>query len=166
MNTAEAQPRMNMLEHDSRTMRTGLTALLCASIIALSNGCKTHSPSQIVAPQVIGRVVDARTLEPIAGVKVRREDSSQRPGPGEAQKGGQAITQPPVVRTKQDGTFILESVRDFALFRSVGWFVVKLTFEHPGYETQRGSYTQATESTPDGDPIVNTGDVRLRPIGK
>jgi len=157
---------MNMPEHDSQKMHKALTVLLCASIIAVSGGCKTHSPSQIVAPQVIGRVVDARTLEPIADVKVRREDSSQRPGPGEAQKGGQAIAQPPVVRTKQDGTFSLDCVRDLALFRSVGWFVVNVTFEHPGYETQRRSYTQATESTPDGDPIVNTGDVKLRPIGK
>src|SRR5262245_54042106 len=101
-----------------------LRGLTCAALIAISSGCKTHSPSQIVSPKVIGRVVDARTLQPIEGVKVRREDSSQKPGPGEAQKGGQAIAQPPLVRTKEDGTFSLDCVRDLAIFRSVGWFVV------------------------------------------
>jgi hypothetical protein len=70
------------------------------------------------------------------------------------------------VRTGPDGTFTLDCVRDLAIFRSVGWFVVNLTFEHPGYEPQRENYTKATESTPDGEPVVNTGDIKLRPVGK
>ena len=77
------------------------------------------------------------------------------------------MEQAPAVRTAADGTFMLECVRTLAVFRKIGWYDVKISFEHPGFERFTATYTlaQAT-NTPEGVPVVNTGEVALEPLQK
>jgi hypothetical protein len=140
--------------------------LLLAAVCMLA-GCKTHSASQYISPRVEGRVIDKSTRQPIADVRVRRVTPDQEYPPMEPVKGAQVIAQPPAIRTGPDGTFVLDSIRDVALFRKLDWFSVSLSFEHPGYEplTTRYSYTSAT-NTPAGEPVVHAGDILLNPLAK
>jgi len=62
---------------------------------------------------------------------------------------------------------MLDCVRDLAVFRKLGWYDVKVSFEHPGYERFIATYTATnTVITPEGIPVVNTGDVALVPASK
>jgi hypothetical protein len=130
-------------------------------------GCKSSSPSQIVSPRVTGRVVEAQNHQPIQGAKVQRVTSDPDRRSPSVQKGGQMMEQTPAVRTAADGTFMLDCIRDLGVFRKLGWYDVKVSFEHPDYERFVATYT-ATNAvvTPEGVPVVNTGDVVLAPLGK
>jgi len=92
------------------------------AILLLLCGCS--SSSNYVAPRVVGRVFDAETHQPLAGVEVRRLAEEQKPGPGEQRKGGQAMMAPQPIRSSADGSFVLESHRALALFRQIHWFSV------------------------------------------
>jgi len=54
-------------------------------------GCKTSSPSQIVSPRIIGRVVEAQSHQPIKDAKVRRVNEDQDRRSPDVQRGGQMI---------------------------------------------------------------------------
>jgi len=138
--------------------------ILAVSILAgLLAGCKSSSPSQYIAPRITGRVVDAKTQQPIAGVKVHRL-TLQDPTVDQAVKGGQAMQQPTAVRTGQDGSFILDSKKNVALFQRLGWYSVSLVFVHPHYEQLTTEFTLANATnTPTGEPLVRAGDIRLQP---
>ncbi|HUL51442.1 MAG TPA: hypothetical protein VLU94_02535 [Candidatus Nitrosotalea sp.] len=131
------------------------------------SGCKASSPSQYVSPRVTGTVVDSGTHQPLSGVRVRRATPNQQMDPNVPPRGGQAMSQESPMITGADGTFVVESVRDFVMFRKVGWYVVRLTFERAGYEPLATNFTpsQAT-TTPQGEPLVKTGDIALRPLAK
>jgi hypothetical protein len=115
-----------------------------------------------VAPEVRGRVLDAESHEPIKDVIVRREaEVSSRPM--EPSKGGQTMKAQPFVRTVDDGTFVLDSVRDIAFFRTVGLYSVNLSFEHRAYERFTASYNSAhATNSVSGEPVINTGDILLK----
>ena len=139
--------------------RFAILIAICAVL-----GCKTHSPSQVVSPGVAGRVVDARTHEPIKDVKVRRESANDDRRSTEPVKGAQLMQQAPVARTETDGTFTLPCIRDLVVFRSVGWYVLSISFEHPKYGRSTAIFTPA-QATNDlnGDPLIKAGDVALVP---
>jgi hypothetical protein len=132
---------------------------LCALL-----GCKTASPVRIVSPKVTGQVVNARTHEPVANVKVQRQTAASSHRLMDPPKGGELMKQPPVVRTDADGNFTLAAERDLTVFRSATWFSVTLVFEHPRYERYVGKFTvgQSTNSV-SGDPLVRTGEIKLAP---
>jgi hypothetical protein len=139
---------------------------LCAIGLALVTmagpGCKSHSVSQYVSPRVEGRVVDARTREPIEGVKIRRIGAFDNPHPMEPPKGGQILQQKPAVVTDKDGRFVLESERTLSVFRTVGWFAVDLMLEHYLYVTATTNFTlMDSTNTPKGEPLVEAGDIPL-----
>jgi hypothetical protein len=127
--------------------------------------CKT-SPSQIVSPRVVGRVVDAQTRQPIKDVTVRRGNGSQARKTSEVRHGGEMMQAPDEVNTRADGTFALASVKDLG-FGSVGWYIVTVTFEHPRYQSFTASYTQTNAVvSAGGETEVKTGDVTLMPVSK
>jgi hypothetical protein len=148
----------------------GLQAVLrfaiLISIWALT-ACKSSSPSQYVSPRVSGRVLDAQSNQPINGVQVRRLGPDQNVDVADPPKAGQVMEQSSAVRTGRDGTFVLDSVRNLALFRKVGWYTVSLSFAHAGYEGFVTNYTLANATnTAKGEPLVTTGDIHLRPLSK
>ena len=62
-------------------------------------------------------------------------------------KAGQVMEQSSVIRTGEDGTFVLDSVRNLALFRKTGWYTVSLSFAHAGYEGFVTNYAAIIEMT-------------------
>jgi hypothetical protein len=141
-------------------MAIGSTVLF--SIGAL--GCK--SLSHYVSPRIEGRVVDASSHQPIPGVVVKRLSGDEESATMDSPKGGALMMRDNGVRTSADGTFVLESMKDLAVFRKLTWYSVSVSFEHPAYQNFIGVYTlnMATNQTT-GEPIIHAGDVLLTPTG-
>ena len=140
---------------------------LLAPLALFLAGCATHSPSQYISPRVEGRVLDARSHQPIGGVTVRRIDPGAEVAPGEIPKGAQAMAQAPDVRTGKDGAFVLASDRSLQLFQRSGWFSVTISFKHVGYASFMTNYTLASATnTPGGEPLVKAGDIPLVPLSR
>jgi hypothetical protein len=111
--------------------------------------------------------LDAQSNQPIRGVQVQRLAPNQNLDVDDPPKAGQVMEQSSAVRTGKDGTFMLDSLRNLALFRKVGWYTVSLSFAHADYEGFTTNYTLAhATNTARGEPLVTTGDIRLRPLSK
>jgi len=131
-------------------------------VIFILSGCKSSSPTPYVSPKVTGRVIDGQTKQPIKGVKVQRLMPDQQPRVLDEVKGGEAMTGAPAVRTATDGTFELASERSLSPFRRAGWYSVSLAFEHPEYIRYVTNYSlKDSVLTPQGEPVINTGDLWL-----
>ena len=139
----------------------------CAIAAGFLVGCQSTSPSQYISPRVEGRVLDAQTQQPLAGVKVRRVVPASAPAVGQVPKGDATLEQTPAVRSHPDGTFVLASQRDLTLFRHTGWYSVTIAFEHAGYLPLTKEYTLGNATnTPAGEPLVKAGDILLAPRSK
>ncbi len=135
-------------------------------LVFAATGCQSSSPSQYISPRITGRVVDAQTQQPIAGVQVRRLAPEALDGV-EVIKGGQILDQSPAVRTDDDGSFVLASERNLALFQRLGWYSVSLAFSHPNYTRLTTEFTLVNATnTPAGEPLVQAGEIRLQPKPK
>jgi hypothetical protein len=153
-------PTKQPLRRPTDTMKTTTRWIALAGpfligcvIVAGVTGCGSTSPSRYISPRVEGRVLDAQTHQPIAGVRVRRLDASTEAAPGEIPRGAQALEQAPEVRTENDGSFAVASQRDLELFRRSGWYSVAISFKHPGYGPFMTNYTPALAiKTPRGEP--------------
>jgi hypothetical protein len=128
---------------------------------AAGTGCE--SPSQYVSPRITGRVLDELTGQPIPEVRVQRWYQNYGVGSMDTKKGGKGLEQQPFVLTGRDGTFVLKSERSVAFFRELGWYPVTLSFAHRKYESATFSYAEAPATNlPSGEPLVRTGDTRLK----
>ena len=138
-----------------------------AFAVLLLVGCRTKLPSVYVAPRITGRVVDAQTQQPIADVRVKRVQSDENLRAMEPTKGAQRMDQLQTVRTDADGKFTLNSVRDVALMRKMGWYAVSISFDAPRYDRLITTYTitNAVLNTR-GEPEVCAGDIKLSPTAK
>lgn len=124
-------------------------------------GCKS-SPAQYISPRVTGRVFDHQTRQPIPGVQIQRLKPENR-GLDQPHAGGEALQQTPSVWTQADGTFAVDSRKD--LFSPSGWYAISLAFSHAGYTTLQTNYTIAHAiKSPKGEPVVDAGDILLRPL--
>jgi hypothetical protein len=171
-NAISSRPELRALPSGGSAVMTSSggalkAALLCGCLIAagILAGCKTMSPSQYISPRVEGRVLDAQTHQPIAGVKVIRVVGDAEPTVDQAPTGDQALETAPAVRSDKYGNFVLDSERDLELFRRAGWYSVSLTFQHPGCTSLTISYTLANATnSPSGEPLVKAGDILLAPL--
>jgi hypothetical protein len=141
--------------------------VLCLAALALG-GCQSRPLSTSVSPRVTGRVLAADTRQPLAGVKVIRDQPPEEPGSTEPPKGGQALRARAIVRTDRNGWFVLDSERVLAPFWKDGWFAVDLSFEHPGYERFQTNYSLLNLSTNSwqGQWALTAGDILLKPVPK
>jgi hypothetical protein len=138
-----------------------LAFVLAAALGSVLGGC--HSPSQYVSPRVTGRVLNEQTRQPIQNVQVRRQ--ADKPSSLEPPKGGQLLMQAPYILTEADGNFALKSERALAFLWRVRWYSVTLSFAHRGYETLAQTFTLAhSTNTPAGEPLVEAGDILLKPL--
>ena len=141
-----------------------LTILI--SVVWLT-GCQSSSPSQYIFPRVTGTVLDAQTCQPLKDVHVRRLGDSRPMNPNVPPRGGEVMARESALFTAADGTFVVDSVTDLAVFRKVGWYAVSLSFEHAGYERIVTTYTPAdVVVTSKREPVVNAGIVLLQPVPK
>jgi hypothetical protein len=140
--------------------------LLLAAIAA--GGCKSTSLSTYISPRVTGRVIAADTRQPLADVKVRRVNPAAAQDYDEPARGGQRIESVNPVRTDSQGRFVLDAERDLTLLQQQVWFSVMVSFQHNGYLTMRTNFTVSsiTTNAPDGAPVVNAGDILLRPLSR
>ncbi len=137
--------------------------LLPLLAVALA-GCKTP----YVAPCLTGRVLDAKTHQPLANVKVRRVEAGQSAeAPGEIH-GAEALLKAPIVWTGQDGRFMVDGERALTLFGGSGWYAVTISFERAGYQVFLTNYTllNVTTNSPNGAPRIETGDILLRSFSR
>ena len=73
----------------------------------------------------------------------------------------------PIVRTDADGKFMVDSQSALGLFRKFGWYSVRLSFHRSAYEDFTAAYTVAqSTNNAEGEPLVRTDDVFLRPLAK
>lgn len=153
------------LGNEGWTTRAPWLAFLFLTLLLA--GCKSRPLSPYVSPRVVGRVVDGLTGQPIQGAHVRRITNEEARRPLDAPRGGERLKPPPSARTGKDGAFDLDSLRDLAVFGKGGWYSVNLAFEHARYERFIASYTPANATnSASGEPVVNTGDVRLNPLAR
>ncbi len=144
-------------------LSTGLACLLLAAV-ALA-GCKSLMVSSYLSPRVTGRVLAADTRQPIADVRVIRVNPNASQDYDAPARGGRKMESVPAARTDAQGRFVLEAERDLTLLQQQVWFSVAVSFEREGYQTLRTNFTvsNVTSNAPDGAPIVNAGDILLRP---
>jgi hypothetical protein len=139
----------------------------CLAAVVLA-GCKSMPLSPFISPHVTGRVLAADTSEPLAGVTVKSGAQASGYRGGMPPKGGELLMAKAPVRTDRDGRFILETERALTPFRRAGWFSVHLLFECPGYERFRTNYSTLNVHTnlPNGEPLLDVGDIPLQPVSK
>lgn len=138
-------------------MLTFLTSLLPLA------GCQS-SPSHYVSPRVIGRVLDERTHEPIAGVRVKRIVPDYEAGTLDQVKGGETLQKMHPVVSSADGTFNLDSQKSVALFRDLAWFTVEISFDHRYYQNYLTNYTpKMATNSPAGEPVIYAGEILMTP---
>ena len=111
-------------------------------------------------------MLSADTHQPIVNARVIRTGGNNNADPFGPPKGATLMIQPVPVMTDADGRFLLESKSVFALFRNAGWWTAPVTYQHAGYETYSTNYTanNVTTNTPAGAPVVDAGDILLRPV--
>jgi len=140
-----------------------LAVCCCVGAVMLA-GCKSHSPSHYVSPRVIGRVVDARTHQPLAGVEVKRIVPNYEAGTMDEVRGGEVLArfQPP--QTSADGAFDLDPEKSVSFLRQIAWFTAEISFARRGYETFITNYTPANALfQPSGEAVIHAGDILLTP---
>lgn len=142
----------------------------CVVMAWVLAGCSTPrppSPSQYTSPRVEGRVLDSQTCQPLAEVVVRRFNPNEDANADKSAHGAEGLRTAPFTRSRADGTFALESERDLALLRKLGWSSVSIACELRGYERFTATYTltNATKSAK-GEPMVQTGDILLPPLAR
>jgi hypothetical protein len=95
-------------------------------------------------------------------VTVQRQSARNSHHIMEVPKGGELLKQPAIVRTDADGKFALQCERDLTIFRGATWLSVRLSFEHARYERFVVTYTsERATNNPNGEPLLETGDVPL-----
>jgi hypothetical protein len=136
-------------------------------IVALT-GCQSDNYNHYTAPEITGRVLAAGTHQPLTNVHVLRGGPKGNFEPFGPPNGGKLLIQPAPVFTDADGRFLLESKSVFALFRSAGWWSAPVTYQRAGYESFSTNYTAANvvSNTSVGPPVVDAGDVLLKPEAK
>ena len=148
-------------------MRAAMAVLLVTVAFA---GCKSGTgPGTVyLAPRINGRVLDATTRQPLAGVAVQPIVPHQARDAGSLPKGAELLESPRAARTNQAGEFSLPSVRDLALFGRGGWYTVTIAFEHSRYLRFQTNYSLANVSSnaPPGEPVIEAGDILLQRIRK
>lgn len=150
-------------------MKVSKFAFLSVATLAavLVTGCQTNSPSHYISPRVTGRVLDAQSHQPLAGVQVQRVSANENLQGMETPRGGKAIEKAPPIRTGADGSYVLDSEQALTFFQKAGWYSVTVSFQHAKYEPFVTTYTITDATpTPSGEPLVKAKDVLLIPLAK
>lgn len=143
-------------------------AALTLTLAASCAGCQWVGFTSHVTPQVSGRVLDADTRQPLTGVKVLRVLHGRVENPATAQHGAELLQQGPPVQTDGQGAFVYPSHSYMTLLRGANWWSLTLSFQAVGHVSLQTNFTTANVSTnlPDGTPVVDAGEIYLKPLPK
>jgi len=139
------------------------TALLLLVIVL--TGCQSIGFSWYSSPRVTGQVLAADTRQPLPEATVKRVVPCPTTGTDTAPKGGMLQMLPAGERADANGRFVLDAEKIVTVFRRGGWHSVTVAFECAGYESFQTNYTsnQFKERSYEGVPLVNAGDILLKP---
>jgi hypothetical protein len=141
----------------------GVALGLCATL-GVGLGCKSRSATHYNSPRVTGRVLDATTHQPIAGVRIQRLVPNENAGSLDQVKGGQILERPQPIRSNADGTFEMASQKSLTLWSQFAWFTVEISFAHSDYDKFTTNYTPADAvMLPTGESVIQAGDIQLQP---
>ena len=129
-------------------------------------GCQWVGFTSHTTPQVSGRVMDAATGRPLAGVKILRVMHGQVENPSTPPYGATMFQQERPVVTDARGDFVYRSESYMTLLREARWWSLKLAFQSAGHATWQTNFTMTNVSTnlPDGTPVVEAGEIFLEPL--
>ena len=129
-------------------------------------GCQWVGFTNNVTPQVSGRIIAADTQQPLAGVQVSRVFRGQPINPSTPPNGAQLLLQDRPVVTDAQGNFVYPSQSYLTLLKSATWWSLRLSFQAKGYITVQTNFTvtEITGHTADGTPLIDTGNISLRPL--
>jgi hypothetical protein len=98
-------------------------------------------------------------------VEVRRGARRSNHSLSGQSKGAELLLEKTATRTDHNGVFVLPSERVLTLFRPSGWSLVQLSFQRAGYASYETnlSISVTITNTLSGEPLLNTGDIRLHP---
>jgi hypothetical protein len=124
--------------------------------------------SPFISPRVTGRVLASDNGQPLAGVVITSGIHAGGFRTGMPPKGGELLMAKAPVHTGRDGRFTLETERVLTPFRGSDWFSVRLSIQHAGYERFLTNYSRLNLRTnaPEGAPLLDAGDILLRPAAK
>jgi|GEM_PF-2371434 len=138
--------------------------LLVGAALA-ATGCQNFAPPHQAwtEAEVVGRVVDAATHEPLEKATVSRVRSQEIGDAYPADKGATQMQQrPTLARSETDGRFKLDGQRTAYLFlESFPSYAVILRIQRSGYETVQRQFTNVFRGTNGQVPRVETGDIGL-----
>lgn len=147
-----------------QSLLPSLPGMFASAALLVVAGCKSHSPSHYVSPRIVGRVLDARTQQPLEGAVVKRVVPDYEAGTLETVKGGEALQRARPAVSAADGAFNLDSQKSVALFRDLGWFSVEISVTRRDYEKFVTNYTpRMSVISSNGEPVIHAGDILLTP---
>jgi hypothetical protein len=131
-------------------------------------GCQWVGFNNHVTPQVSGRVLDADTRCPLAGVKVLRVLHGQVENPPTPVHGAQLMQQGRPVTTDVRGEFVYPGKSYFTFLNEANWWTLTLSFQSAGYAAWQTNFSTADIKTnlPGSAPQVEAGDILLKPLPK
>ena len=140
-------------------------SVLSLCLVLVLVGCKSRPLGPYVSPRVSGQVVSADDLRPLAGVSVIRGPAD--PQRGSPPKGAELLMRKAPVHTDENGRFESASQRVLSVVRGSDWNVVSLSFERMGYQRfQTNCPINAVTNAPNGEPVLDVGQILLQPMSK
>jgi len=139
--------------------RAALLFLLLGSLPA----CRSAGWGPYAEPPVRGRVVDAASGRPLAGVRVTPNPVEDRFAAAGMKEGERQLALCPLV-TGLDGRFATPGERVLAVVRHGGWEAIRLRLERPGYlplVTNVVWSAGAATNGASGAGCLDLGDLRL-----
>lgn len=143
------------------------TSCLLGVLVLVGAGCGslTGPNQEYLAPALTGRVLDADTSQPLAGVRVSRQAGNPPPKDPFPEKGGVLILTPSPAVTDAQGRFYLPAKKSAHLiFTPATPMMTTLVAKREDYVTLRTNLDLVVikpVKTPHG-PEINAGDLRLR----
>ena len=131
----------------------------------LAAGCDTFAPPHQAwtDAQVKGRVVDAKTRQPIPEANVSRVLGKELGDAYAVEKGAKQMQRrPTVTSTDGEGRFLLVGEKTAYLFlESFPSYAVTLRIQASGYETLQRYFTNVVMGSNGAPPTIETGDIEL-----
>lgn len=141
---------------------------VCWVFLFVLTGCQWIGLEDRVTPQVVGRVLNAETHQPIAGVTVQPVVPGRTPAEDFSEKGAERLMRGRPVMTDASGKFVFPSKGYVTFLKSSSWWSCTLSFQQPGYAALQTNFTvtKVSSSATQGRAVVEAGDIYLQPLSK